>query len=329
MPAPLRSLWMVGAVVTTLLCPAKATERLRFSATAVNAETGAAITEFRIVRGWVRDDLGDHAVMWEPHIKSDGLPDDPPVIDEEDLFGRKVRFVATAPGFQPEASPWYLGPGDREFQFRLRPGSDRFEGRVETPEGKPVPEATVAMRQYGDLLLIGGRLHGSGGDPKDGVGIRRTDSEGRFVVQRRAPDLRLAISHPEWGYAEWEASPSATNGVIRLRPWASIQGRLSAPPDPAQQLRVMVDLPIGENPRFLLIPINHEFEVPVDPEGRFVLSRVPPRAMELRLTQVDPQQPNRIISYTRVNLLPGQTAHPVVENRATYRPAASVPTAPP
>lgn len=315
MPLNHRALGIACAVLLGYLAPpVQAAERLRFRATAVNAGTEATISEFRIVRGWVRDDLGDHAVMWEPHVRSDGRPDDPPVIDEEDLFGRKVRFVATAPGFLPELSPWYLGPGDQEFEFRLRPGSDRFEGRVETPEGRPVAGATVVVRQYGDLLLIGGQLHVSGGDPKDGIGVLRTDTEGRFVVHRRVPDLRLAASHPEWGYAEWDAAPSATNGVIRLRPWASIQGRVSEPPDPSQQLRVMVDLPIGENPRFLYIPINREFEVPVDPDGRFVFARVPPRAMELRLTQVDPQHPHRIIAYTRVNLAPGEVGHPVIEN---------------
>ncbi|MCC7373769.1 MAG: hypothetical protein IT581_03870 [Verrucomicrobiales bacterium] len=314
-------LWMVGAMMACLPSHARAGERLRFSATAVNAETGATISEFRIVRGWIRDDLGDDAVMWEPHIKSDGLPDDPPVIDEEDLFGRKVRFVAAAQGFSPAVSPWYLGTGDKEYQFRLSPGSPKFSGQILTPEGRPADGVTVAIRQYGDLLLSGGEIHFSGNATDS---ITRTRDGGRFSLPRLVPDLRLIAAHPDWGYAEFNVGSDATNATIRLEPWAAIEGTFNPPPGSTAPFRIMVDLPLGENPRYLLIPIQKEFEVPIGSDGKFAFHRVPPRAMDLMLIRPTLAERHTVVSMTRVELVAGQTARPVVPNNTT-RPNATPP----
>ncbi|MCC6235458.1 MAG: sigma-70 family RNA polymerase sigma factor [Verrucomicrobiales bacterium] len=225
---------------------------IRLVGRVTDAETGAPIPRFVVskhVDGWVTAQfLGEG---FEGGF--DWILPRPPL--------NRSTLRVTAPGYlpldsreyenQPDADEWHL-------DFPLRT-TTAITGWIELPEGRPAAGAQVLAASRPASVSLDTWPMDAG---------RPSDAQGRFQVLRTVTDVALLAIH-EAGCVSMPIELS-TNTIVRLEPWATVEGRIAAG-----------DMPlVGEAIRLQPSPdragmFHFDYLTHSDEEGRFRFQRVP------------------------------------------------------
>jgi len=173
----------------------------------------------------------------------------------------KLDLEATAPGWAPTRLPSVEIPPDGALdlgEIRLQPAVS-LEGRVEDPQGRPIPDAAVASE----------REHSTESRPLAALPAVATDERGRFAIDglRTGEALQLEVKRQGYLGASVNAFASASTPVkIVLTPEARISGVVMWP-DGKPAAEVFLRGALRTKPD----TSAREIYGRADTEGRFVL----------------------------------------------------------
>jgi hypothetical protein len=184
------------------------------------------------------------------------------------LSGLPVLRIAAPHHLSLDTEP--LRPGTNMI-IRLKSASGP-RGIVQLPAGQPAQGATVLFMADSEQCGLNGSGELSVYGQKEN--FRTTAADGRFAFEPRSNGRTVYISHPQ-GWAELEVSEFSDAQTIRLKPWASIVGKLvNTNGLPVSDIPVSIT-PYGgyrvEDPY-----INFQPSTTTDKLGRFQLDTVPP-----------------------------------------------------
>ncbi|HWE92763.1 MAG TPA: hypothetical protein VG269_02210 [Tepidisphaeraceae bacterium] len=196
-------------------------------------------------------------------------------------------------------------------------------GLVRTPAGIPVPRAEV--------LLVGTRTPLDLYDqsrPK--APLMKTDDDGRFTFDPTEKDWKAIVVRCSEGFACVGADELPAGGEIVVSPWGRIEGKLRAPVGSPVAGRVQIQSwEFGDE--YAGLGVSFRREVPLSPDGHFVIPRVAPGEVRLNCYLEAPGGQRNLImnvwtAYAAV--VPGQTALVTfgepgirVKGRAVFTPA--------
>lgn len=185
----------------------------------------------------------------------------------------RVRFEAE--GYRSVVSKESFGPLDGRVRLdvQLEPALMR-KGRVVDPEGKPVADASV---MEGTPTWVPHTRNGE--EQKYGERIRKTDHEGRFVLNATSEPVRLRILH-ETGIAEKLLQPEDSIGDLQLLPWAKVSGRLVQDGEPMANQTIYFNKLVRRGLGEARFQDSHSAQT--SPDGTFSFDRLPPGAGSLR-----------------------------------------------
>lgn len=181
----------------------------------------------------------------------------------------------------------------------LQPAPPR-QGHVVDAEGRAVERAMIVQASPTEISST------SNGRP-EAYGTRSifTDTEGRFALRATAEDVRVRAYH-DLGFAEIALTPDHEEvGVLQLKPWASLSGRL-----------VQAERPIAGQSIYFHPLVSHEltearfqdsYHAQTDTEGRFEFDRIAPASGTLK-AYLGPWQESPLTSSESVplELAPGE-----------------------
>lgn len=125
-----------------------------------------------------------------------------------------VSVIVRAAGFG-ERTVRYT-PGPTPFEIRLEPGSE-LRLLIQTPRGRPVPDAVVTIQ--------------STGDGRGTKYVKHSDEQGRVLFDGLgSPGWSVRVSHPEYqpiGRGQMHAGPGEQ--LLECKPWPAIEGVVRAP----------------------------------------------------------------------------------------------------
>jgi RNA polymerase sigma factor (sigma-70 family) len=181
-----------------------------------------------------------------------------------------VQFEVQAEGYLP-AKPDRREeiPGGLQLDFNLRNAADIW-GWVELPNTQPAVGAwvTAVPSEVSSRWNMVGEPN-STEDRESGV---RVDRDGRFRLRPGSGARFLRVLHPE-GYAQRPIA-AGNDTVLRLEPWASVEGVLTENdhPSPGTSVR-LIPAPAT--------PMPFELVTDCDAAGRFRFERVPGGALQV------------------------------------------------
>jgi RNA polymerase sigma factor (sigma-70 family) len=187
------------------------------------------------------------------------------------LDGLHLALEAAAEGYFPASQHAVLRDGTAPpFRFRLRKTKE-VDAWVELPNTRAAVGAQVGVGGEGTTFHRDsqGNFHWQSSQPHTTTG-----PGGRFRLIRSSTADRLQIVHPE-GCA-LHPLPSEPNTVIRLEPWATVEGDcVSADGAPLAETEVHL---FSEPPPALGRPAGFQFryQTRTDSQGRFTFTHVPP-----------------------------------------------------
>ena len=286
--------------------------------TAVDADTGQPLDEFKVLIGEIRtpDFVPDFSYATDGSGGKFRLSLDSPYVSPA------YQIQIQKDGYEPVASTNLLvKDGNQTLEFRLHRGSGPT-GLVVLPDGEPATNATVFLYE-----ARGGVYMDKPGQFRKEPGIStdsrvQTDDAGRFSF---APKLlaRGLIAIHDQGYAE--VTTAAFDGRIVLQPWGRVEGRLliGNRPGAGEQISLgNVMYRYGENGREFPA-LSLWLKTTTDADGNFVFDKVPPgeRTICQRLNVPD-NQPGRIYETQerRIVVTPGTVTR--VDLGGTGRPVA-------
>jgi protocatechuate 3,4-dioxygenase beta subunit len=238
---------------------------LVISGKVVDAETKQPIKTFRAVRGtrWTEQ----QQVYWDTNNK---------VVGAEGAYHMRETWETSAYLVRIEADGYLHGvsrsiksdEGKVEVDFELLKGKD-VVATVLTPEGVPAGGAKVAVIggnvaaviNQGEIDIKGGRRD-----------IQEADATGRFRVATKNDEFWLVVTHQS-GFAELTGLPNSNPRVIKLAPWARIEGTFQLAHKPQADVEISLD-----NAQFFgrnASPVDQGAQT-TDLHGRFAFDRVMP-----------------------------------------------------
>lgn len=176
-------------------------------------------------------------------------------------------------GYQTqEFGPWKIGDPNPQLDIKLTPEKP-FGTTVVDAKGNPVKDANIFIAAGCEQLSIDGH------DVENATRKAVTDAEGKFAIPRPIDDFLLVVT-AESGYAEVDGKPDTDLTTIKLKRWASVDGRVTQAGEPVAAQRVWLS-PI--RPRLTGMPIvSDSFWTQTDDNGRFTFPRVPPVKCQVR-----------------------------------------------
>jgi uncharacterized GH25 family protein len=158
--------------------------------------------------------------------------------------------------------------GNVAIDFELHKG-EKVTPTVMTPEGAPAGRAKVAIVVPGARIQIQqGELNGQGN-----AELRETDEDGRFRLATKKDDFWIVVTHPS-GYAEIPGLPSSGAPVIKLQPWARIEGTFQTARKPQSDVEISISGATFSGQNAPVIVLNSQQLT--DLRGRFAFDRVVP-----------------------------------------------------
>src|SRR5262249_36881108 len=199
------------------------TKTFRLSGTVVDADSGAPIKTFKLLRGTLWDPVNTNQVNWERGSETLGGEGRYTINGLQPYFGGmgKVKFMLIADGYLPQATAALSTSGWHTQDFALHKGQGPH-GIVKLPDGGPVADAEVALLGMGYLSLGKGTFRTAGGSDSF---VAHTDSNGAFTLPAVLPSPTIVAVHAE-GFAEITGDQLATNAELVLQPWGKVQGTL-------------------------------------------------------------------------------------------------------
>jgi beta-lactamase regulating signal transducer with metallopeptidase domain/thiol-disulfide isomerase/thioredoxin/uncharacterized GH25 family protein len=178
-----------------------------------------------------------------------------------------------APGYMTvRVGPYPIGAAVPPLELRMT-RANRLLGRVVDESGRPVSNARVYIGSYSEHLYLQD-LHTEDGGRSSNYRVS-TNDQGEFEIAHQLERYTLIVV-ADSGYGEADRQVGDPPGVITLRRWAKVSGRLLQAGKPVQDWSVRLD-PIrdqgGDAPR------GHVgFYATTAVDGSFVFDRVPPVA---------------------------------------------------
>jgi hypothetical protein len=261
---------------------------LVISGKVVDAETHQPITGFRAVSGYV---WMEQQVIWQQGQNLAKSGNTYEIRKTYDNGGSMVRVEAD--GYMPAVSREVGSEeGKVTIDFELLKGKT-VAATVLTPDGAPAARAKVTVPAPGEqVMIVRGELQGQGGNgnlvglmggligQSRGAGrvavaaVYETDKEGRFRVEAKHTNCSIVVTHAT-GYAELSGMPNSNPRIIKLKPWARIEGTFQAGRKPvahAQMVDFRTQFFFGQNePR-----IMSQSTQSTDANGRFTFERIIP-----------------------------------------------------
>jgi hypothetical protein len=211
--------------------------------------------------------------------------------------------------------------------FELLKGKT-VEATVVTPDGAPAVKAKVAIPAPGENVMIsrgqiqeqvpngnlGGLIFGLVQQFRPGrrVGwadVRETDKDGRFRAEAKNTNCWIVVTHPT-GYAELPGMPNSNPRIIKLQPWARIEGTLQVARKPkarAQMSAYRIQYSFGQNSPQIMV---HSQQT-TDARGRFVFDQVVPGQQQISSVRMNGEGDGEMTSNMTItaNCSPGKTTH--------------------
>jgi hypothetical protein len=232
----------------------------------IDATTKRAIPRFRLVPGA----LMSPGVTWQPHLITThrgGRFDLPPDVRAWD----KTRFRVEAEGYRPVVSRVVeKSEGDVKLTFAMQADAG-ISAVVRTPDGTPAAGAHVAWATLGREATGRGATIAFAADERFGYRVVTADAEGRFRLPAECDPGMIIVAHGR-GYAEVRPADVIASGVVALRRWCRVEGRLLAGTKPVVGRKIRV-YRIGSASYEAPTP-SWEDEAITDADGRFACDRV-------------------------------------------------------
>jgi protocatechuate 3,4-dioxygenase beta subunit len=276
---------------------------LVISGKVVDAETKQPIKTFRVVRGtrWMEQ----QQVYWDTNNK---------LIGAEGAYQMRETWEQSAYLVRIEADGYLHGvsrdikcdEGKVEVDFELLKGKD-VVATVLTPEGIPAGGAKVAVVggnvglviNHGEIDIKGGRQD-----------IQETDATGRFRIATKNDEFWLVVTHQS-GYAELTGLSNSNPRVVKLAPWARIEGTFQLAHKPQADVEISLDAQLfGRN-----APPTDRDSQTTDLHGRFAFDRVIPgkRRISAKRTSGEGESETTCSRSTVVDCPAGKTARVAFE----------------
>jgi hypothetical protein len=207
--------------------------------------------------------------------------------------------------------------GNVTIDFELSKAKD-FAATVLTPEGVPAAGAKVAIGRAGSRIRISsGDLQRVGAN----LGRRETDEAGRFHFGVENGDFQVVITHGS-GYAELIGTPSSSPKIIKLSPWARVEGTFQVARKPKPDGQILLNGVVRHRFGRGFAVIDVIDLQTSDAGGRFLFERVVPGRWQLGtfVRRFGDDHATEMTSggTVKVNCLAGKTTH--VEFGASGRP---------
>ncbi len=249
------------------------TKTFRFSGTVVDADTGAPIKTFRLLRGTLWNPGDTNQVNWERGAETSGSEGRYTINGIQPNYGgmTRVKFMVLADGYVPQATPALLASGWYTNDFALHKGQGPH-GVVRLPDGSPVGGAEVALLGMGYVSLGKAAFRQIGGN--NDAFIAHTDATGAFTLPAVLPSPTIVAVHAQ-GFAEINGDQLATNPAVVLGPWGKVEGTAWL----TQELATNTEVMIADGTVAGQVGINFDwsaFKTNTDSQGRFAFSYVPP-----------------------------------------------------
>jgi len=185
-----------------------------------------------------------------------------------------LRLRVEAMGYRTQDGPEFRvgDDGSRTQDFRLQP-STPIVGKVLDAEGKPAGNAEVLVATPTEQINLKGDFGNHRVSPDSSGHFEFPDPNERFTV--------VATADAGFGLADFRADQHDV-GELRLRPWASIRGQLHDGGKPVKGATILLDLVRLNSLDRPRVDANR-LQVTTDANGRFVLSRVPPVPVSVRV----------------------------------------------
>ncbi|HXY35073.1 MAG TPA: hypothetical protein VEI07_12660, partial [Planctomycetaceae bacterium] len=266
----------------------------------IDAETKQPITSFRYRTGFR---WRGQQVLWQRNVTVQG-EGRYQVRERQAQPGYLVRIDAD--GYLPAVSREIKADeGAITIDFELLKGKT-VVASVLTPEGAPAVGAKVALVDPGPQALVvrQGLVQREVGKRVDGVGQGETDQTGKFRLEAKKDDFLIQLTHKS-GYAELAGLPSASPRVIKLAPWARIEGtfQVARRPEPDVEVSLNSGVNFGRLPA-----AAKDSAQPTDSRGRFVFEQVVPGENRILCRRTSDSGTASSVSLT-VDCLAGQTTH--------------------
>ncbi len=211
----------------------------------------------------------------------------------------RVRFEAD--GYRSVVSEDSFDPlaGRATLDIALQPASPR-EGRVVDADGRPVERAMIVQASPTEVPNT------SNGQPESyDTRSTFTDTEGRFALRATTEDVRVRVYH-DLGFAEQAIAPDTEEiGVLQLKPWASVSGRLVQAEQPIAGQSIYFH-PLASR-GLTEARFQDSYHAQTDAEGRFQFDRIAPTSGTLK-AYLGPWQESPLTSSESVplELAPGE-----------------------
>ncbi|MGP0069776.1 MAG: hypothetical protein ACLQGP_40020 [Isosphaeraceae bacterium] len=232
----------------------------------IDAATKRAIPQFRVIPGA----LMSPGVTWQPHLIAThrgGRFDLPP----NPRAWKETRFRVEAEGYRPSVSRIVKrSEGEIKLTFVMQADAG-ISAVVRTPDGAPAAGAQVAWATLCREATGHGATIALAVDERFGYRVVTADAEGRFRLPAECDPGMIIVAHGR-GYAEVRPADVIASGIVTLRRWCRVEGRLLAGTKPIVGQKVRV---------YRIGALSYESPTPswdaeaiTDTEGRFACDRV-------------------------------------------------------
>jgi protocatechuate 3,4-dioxygenase beta subunit len=296
---------------------------LVISGKVVDAETHQPIKGFRLMSGYTW--MGQQ-VVWEQNNDAKATGNTYEIKKTYENGGNLVRVEADG----------YMSAVSREIKtdeakvtidFELHKGKT-VALTVLMPDGAPAARAKVAIPGPSEQVMISGsHMQEQGGEGPVGgliVGLVRqfrragrvgwaavheTDKDGKLRAEAKNTNSWIVVTHAS-GYAELPGMPNSSSRIIKLKPWARIEGTYQV----ARQPRARVQMSASriqyffgqDSPRIMVSALQM-----TDAHGRFVFEHVVPGQQQVSTTRANGPGDAEMTSSLTVtaNCPPSETTH--------------------
>lgn len=288
---------------------------LTIAGTVSDAVTGKPIPNFRIICGWPETFGSEQRPRWssiDRHQLAFSGGTFRHLLEEAIIGGIPnpgYVFKFEAEGYSPFVTRVFRpDEGEVEFAVKLQP-AETVTVTVLLPNGQPAARCDVGFVSPGAnlTLLPSGIERGYGGGA-----VLTADAAGRFRLPPDDTVAAVVAAHPE-GFALVPRAILETEPVLRLQPWARVEGRIWRRGKPAAGRELTLSFFDVET--LTAIPLDFEsYRVVSDARGEFQFDKVPPGRLslvELIPFETSDPQPGKDWSIRPLETLqarPGQTA---------------------
>jgi hypothetical protein len=277
----------------------------------IEAETKQPIKKFRVVPG-MRMTTGQ--LYWDANNSFTAIDGHYRLRETYEQPSYLLRIEAD--GYLPAVSREIKSDeGNVAVDFGLVKGKDVI-ATVVMPDGTPAAGAKVALGLARSRVgIYQGEI-----DTRDtDCAQRETDEAGHFHFGTETADFWLVITH-RFGYAQLNGLPNSNPKIIKLTPWAQVEGTFRVGRKPRPDVDVRIDGRINNGRNVPLIFLN--YQQTTDPSGGFVFERVVPGRRRIgtyrRMNTKDDSTEMTSASSVMVNLIAGRTTH--IDLGASGRP---------